>query len=55
MFYLKKKTNIISLMILLGYHWTWVENVILFEADNNGDENVMLHKQNITEVKYNLK
>ncbi|GMS87216.1 hypothetical protein PENTCL1PPCAC_9391, partial [Pristionchus entomophagus] len=34
---------------VLSYEWTGVEDVILFAQDNNGDENTMIFKKNISE------
>lgn len=34
--------------IRLGYSWTGVPDIILFTQDNNGDENTMLFKKNIS-------
>uniref|UniRef100_A0A8L8JTC0 Peptidase_S9 domain-containing protein n=1 Tax=Heligmosomoides polygyrus TaxID=6339 RepID=A0A8L8JTC0_HELPZ len=35
---------------VLGYSWTGVEDVIVYKQDNNGDENTMLFKKNISEA-----
>ncbi|KAF8358257.1 dpf-6, partial [Pristionchus pacificus] len=34
---------------VLSYEWTGVEDIILFAQDNNGDENTMIFKKNISE------
>ncbi|VDM61957.1 unnamed protein product [Angiostrongylus costaricensis] len=35
---------------VLGYSWTAVPDLIVYHQDNNGDENTMLFKKNISEV-----
>ncbi|KAK5970720.1 Acylamino-acid-releasing enzyme [Trichostrongylus colubriformis] len=37
-------------MDVLFYSWTGVENVIIYGQDNEGDENMMLFKKNISEA-----
>lgn len=36
----------------LGYSWTGVQDVIIYSQDRQGDENTMLFKKNISEVRF---